>query len=153
MTTGFGEPGEWNGQHFKSPTILDFGDYLLMAMEGWSDPATNSGIGLMIGIERWLKPRQTVIVLNSDTGDLVEPPRIHLGNYGAGDLTITDIDIPAAHFTLELPPLPFTLKSSGELILPIMYTPDPGGDPVAGTVTVYSDGQIGEIVKITLLGY
>lgn len=152
MTTGWGEPGEWNGQHFKSPSILDFGDYLLMAMEGWSDYDTVSGIGLMIGIERWLKAQHEVIVIGSAGGGLSQPAEIQLGSYGAGDLVIDHISVSGDNFTLTVPPLPITVEPSETIRIPVMYTPDPDGNPVTGTVTVHSNAQLGNRLEISLLG-
>lgn len=151
MTTGFGEPGEWNGQHFKSPSILDFGDYLLMAMEGWRDTTAPSGIGLMIGVERWLKSKQETVVFEPSGGAVRQATEIKLGNYGAGNLMITDIVVSGPQFTVDAPSLPFSLKSSKEITIPVHY--EPGGNPVTGTLTILSDAQIGNRLVIDLVGY
>ncbi|MBN1297132.1 hypothetical protein JXA80_10160 [bacterium] len=152
MISGIGEPGDWNGMHFKSPSVLDFGDFLLVAMEGWPNRLQASGIGLMIGVERWLKSKQNHLVFHT-TGGIVPPGRIELGNYGASDVVITGITVIGPSFTIVPPSLPHVLKPSDERVLSVSYTPDPGGTPVQGRVIIESNAQIGNTITIHLSGY
>lgn len=133
MITGFGEAGDWNGQHFRSPSVLDFGEYLLVAFEGWPDDTAAAGIALQIGVERWLRPLEQSITIP----DTTMPVEIVLGNYGAGDLQINDISIVGGGFMMVSPDTPQILKSSEELRIPVTSS-SPGNQ---GLVIIESNSQ------------
>lgn len=150
MISGIGEPGEWNGYHFKSPSVLDVGDFLLVAYEGWSEPTIASGIGLMIGIERWIGTEQPVVLFNIGNGYSQD---LQLANHGAGELMIYAIDVSNPGFQMDLPVFPYILKSSEQLSIPIQYTRTSESGSVPGIVTVHSNSMIDPLLTIYLVAY
>lgn len=150
MISGIGESGDWNGYHFKSPSVLDVGDFLLVAYEGWEAPRVSSGIGLMIGIERWIRGEDRYALLNFENGF---SSSLTIGNYGAGRLTIFTIEVSDPSFRLQIPPLPLELESSEELSIPVEFTPGPPDHTIAGTVTVRSDSMIDPDLNLYVIAY
>ena len=149
MITGIGEPGDWNGQHFRSPTVLDFGDYLLLAMEGWPDDHKASGIGLMIGVETWLQAKEDSLVLNSQDNSSTKSAKAYVGNYGAGTLTITDIRVAGPGYRIVHPGLPYQLLSSDEIEITVSHSGEMS-QMQDGVLVVESNALLGSSVVIQL---
>jgi hypothetical protein len=148
MIKAIGKPGEWNGFDFRSPSVLLFGDYTLIAMEGWSD-RFSSAIGLMVGFERWLKPFERAVVFNRDQ-TLIK--HLHIGNYGAGDLTINSLLVTNPAFSVQMGDEPYILKPAEKLMIEIHYTPE-SDLPSAGILQIFSDSMINNPANIMLSGF
>ena len=150
MISGIGEPGEWNGYHFKSPSVLDVGDFLLVAYEGWEAARVASGIGLMIGVERWIQSTDRIILLNNGNGFRAD---LTLGNHGAGELRIHSVAVSNPAFRLALPVLPVSLKPSEPLLIPVEFTPSGQGGITAASVTIQSDSMIDPVLTLYFVAY
>ena len=74
-------------------------------------------------------------------------------NYGPGNLTVTDVQINSAEFSvINLPPLPLTiLPEVDSLVFSIKFSPT-SYQPVADTAYIYSDDPITPVAKIILRG-
>ncbi len=148
MIKAIGKENEWNGFDFRSPSVLDFGDYTLIAMEGWAD-RYSSAIGLMIGVERWLKPFDNAVVINRRQS---QTSSIELGNYGAGNLTITGFTVTNPVFSVQNPSEPFILKPAEKLKIYIGFQPE-NSMPSAGILRVFSNSMINNPTDILLIGF
>lgn len=150
MISGIGDPGDWNGYHVKSPSVLDVGDFLLVAYEGWEAPRVSSGIGLMIGIERWIQSVDRFTLLNAENGF---SSSLTITNSGAGRLRIFTIEVSDPSFRLQIPPLPLEMESSEQLSIPVEFFFDPPDQIIAGTVTVHSDSMIDPNLNLYVIAY
>jgi hypothetical protein len=150
MVSGLGIPGDWNGLHSRSPSLLAESDFLLLAFEGWSEDNRSSGIGFLIGLERWLKPHSNLLVFDSS----INPVNLlEIGNYGAGDLVIESLYSTNPAFSLDYPQNSHILKPAEKLVIPIRFTPGDRNQLVLGTLHIRSDSVLGRTTVIYLAGY
>lgn len=150
MVSGLGTPGNWNGLHSRSPSILAEAGFLLMAFEGWSEDNRSSGIGFLIGLERWLKPHSDLLIFNTHNR---HSDSLEIGNYGAGTLVIESFHSTNPAFSLDYPENSYSLKPAEKLVIPIRFMPGEGNQLSLGTLYIRSNSLLEPTKAIYLVGY